>query len=100
VYPGRRLAGFPGAIPAPDLTAIPRSTRILALAGADDEAVGDEEARAIVAAPVRVPRSRRHFVLVTDDAVDDHRAPQRADEPARCAFWARLDRLIARARAR
>jgi acetyl esterase/lipase len=98
VYPGRRLPGFPGAIPAADLARIPPSTRILALAGAGDEAVGTEAARAIVAEAVRVPRSRRRFVLVTDEAVDDHRAPQRASEPARREFWARLDRLMAEAR--
>jgi acetyl esterase/lipase len=100
VYPGRRVRGLPGAIPAADLARTPPSTRILTLAGDDDEAVGDEEARAIVSASVRVPRSRRRFALVTDDAVDDHRAPQRADQPARREFWARLDRLIAEARAR
>ena len=99
VYPGRRLPGFPGAIPAADRRTIPPSTRILAVAGADDRAVGDDEARAIVAGAVRVPPPRRRFALITDEDADDHRAPQRADDAARRAFWARLDRLIAEARA-
>jgi hypothetical protein len=33
-------------------------------------------------------------VLIRDDAVDDHAAPQRSDAAARRTFWVALDRLI------
>lgn len=98
VYPGRRLRGFPGFIPRVDPARIPARTRVLAVAGADDVAVGDEEARALVAGATRVPRERRRFEEITDPEADDHSAPQRDDAAARRAFWRRLDRLIAAAR--
>lgn len=98
VYPGRRLRGFPGFIPPVDPSGIPARTRVLAVAGADDRAVGDIEARALVAGATRVPRDRRRFEEVTDPEADDHSAPQRDDEAARRAFWRRLDELIAAAR--
>jgi acetyl esterase/lipase len=99
IYPGRGLRGLPGRIPRADPAAVPPQTRILAVAGGGDTAVGDAEARAIVAMPERVPASRRRFEEITDPDVDDHRAPQRDDAAARRAFWRRLDRLIEVARA-
>lgn len=95
VYPGRRLRGFPGFIPQQDPSQIPARTQVLAVAGADDRAVGDAEARALVTGATRVPRERRRFEEITDPEADDHSAPQRDDEAARRAFWKRLDELIA-----
>jgi acetyl esterase/lipase len=98
VYPGRAILGYPGGIPAVDPDRIPRSTRIVALAGDADAVVGTEPARALVESASRVPRSRRRLVIVRNDAVDDHYAAERTGRAARQTFWRRLDRLIARAR--
>lgn len=90
LYAGRELAAAPGArIPAQDLAEIPRSTAVEAFAGDDDRVVGTRFARAIAR------DSGGRFTLVTDDAVDDHLGPQRADAASRRTFWAPLDRLIA-----
>ena len=94
VYPGRALEGFPLRIPAADATGIPRATRILALAGADDRTVGATTAREIVRDATSVPRARRTFRLVNDPRVDYHLAPLRTDAVARRTFWAPLDRLL------
>jgi pimeloyl-ACP methyl ester carboxylesterase len=97
-YPGRALPGLrvegllippvPGAL-------VPRRTRIVALAGADDRTVGTATARAIVAGATRVPRARRSYRLVTTPAADDHLAPQRPGPASRRVFWRALDRLLA-----
>jgi acetyl esterase/lipase len=87
VYPGRALSGV-FAMPAVDLGAVPAATRIEALAGDDDPVVGTAPARRLAR------EADGRYVLIRDDAVDDHTAPLRADAAARAAFWARLDRLI------
>lgn len=99
VYPGRRILGYPSGIPAADPSRIPSTARILALAGARDTVVGEEPARSLVASATQVPPSRRRLVRVTVPSVADHLAPTRDDTAARRAFWRRLDRLIAAARA-
>ena len=99
VYPGRRILGYPGGIPEADPARIPAITRVTALAGAGDTVVGEAPARALVARATGVPRARRRFVRVTAAAAADHLAPTRDDAAARRAFWRRLDRLIASARA-
>ena len=99
MYPGRRLRGVAAGIPEIAPAQIPASTRVVALAGAGDEVVGTAPARRIVASATRVPRARRTFVLIRDPAVADHLGPQRATAGSRRVFWARLDRLIAHARA-
>jgi acetyl esterase/lipase len=93
LYAGRALARFPDArIPEQDLDEIPPTTRVEVYAGDDDRVVGAGFARRIAR------RTGGRFVLVTDSAVDDHLAPQRADAASRRTFWAALDRLIAGAR--
>ena len=97
VYPGRAIIGTPG-IPAADPRRIPRSTRLLVLAGERDVVVGRGPGQQLVQMATRIPRTRRRFVLVRDAAVSDHLAPLRASRAARRAFWHRLDRLIDAAR--
>jgi len=89
-YPGRRLRGIPFFIPEQELEGV--DARVVALAGARDTVVGDDEARRIAR------EADGKFDLVTNPAVADHGAPQRADALARRTFWARLDELIAAAR--
>lgn len=89
LYAGRSLRGTPGRIPIQRLERIPRSTTLEAWAGDDDRTVGTAFAREIAR------RSSGRFRLVTDDEVDDHLAPQRADAPSRRTFWAAFDRLLA-----
>jgi alpha-beta hydrolase superfamily lysophospholipase len=98
-YPGRRLRGLPPHIPEIDPRRIPRATRLVALAGADDRTVGQAPARRIVATASRIPAARRRFVLVEDPALDDHLGPQRSTPAARRTFWAPLDALIRQTRA-
>ncbi len=90
VYPGRSLEGIPLTIPEVDPDRTPEGVRVVALGSARDLTVGTKVAR-------RIGRLGR-YVAVTDDRVDDHRAPTRDDAAARAAFWAPLDRLIVRAR--
>ena len=93
LYAGRALARAPGArIPAQALERIPPTTRVEAYAGDDDRVVGTRFARAIAR------RTGGRYTLVTDAAVDDHLAPQRADAASRRVFWTALDRLIAAGR--
>jgi hypothetical protein len=87
VYPGRGLPGV-FAMPPVDLAAIPASTHVEALAGDDDPVVGTEPARRLAR------EAGGRYLLIRDDAVDDHAAPLRSDPAARAAFWARLDGLI------
>ena len=65
------------------------------LAGTNDRVVGMRPARRLAR---RAGARRRQLVVIRDPAVSDHLGPQRADAPARRAFWARLDRLIRAAR--
>ena len=96
VYPGRGLEGLPFRIPEANPDGVPRDTRIVALAGADDRIVGTDVARDIVRDAKTVPRSRRTYRLVTDRRVDHHLAPLGSDAVARRVFWAPLDRLLRR----
>jgi len=93
VYPGRSLAGIPLAIPAVSARNIRPGTRVLALAGERDRLVGARVARQIARTAIRARVTLR---IVRDNAVDRHAAPARSDAAARRAFWAPLDRLIAR----
>jgi hypothetical protein len=92
VYPGRRIPGIPIGLPEARGD-VPRTTRVVALAGARDSVVGTSWAQRIAR------RAHGRYVLVTDPLVADHAAPQRFDAHARRAFWRPLDRLIRRARA-
>ena len=98
VYPGRGLRGVPLRIPEMDPAGIPRSTRIVALAGARDRIVGTTVAREIVDDATQVPRARRAYRLLKDPHIDHHLAPLRGDAAARRAFWGPLDRMIKQAR--
>ncbi len=98
VYPGGIIRGFPRPVPTPDSGALPSDTRLVVLAGANDRVVGDVPAAELVAGATRIPLARRRLVRVTDPAVDDHRAPERAGAAAQAAFWSRLDGLTAAAR--
>jgi acetyl esterase/lipase len=98
LYPGRTLRGIDTGIPEVAPGRIPRATRIVALAGADDATVGTAPAKRIVASATGVPRARRTYELIRDPAVSDHLGPQRATTASRRTFWRRLDALIARAR--
>jgi dienelactone hydrolase len=97
VQPGRGL-GLPLTIPRVDPRRIAASTRLVALAGADDRVVGTREARLAVRLATRIPPARKRYVLVTDRRADDHGAPLRDEAAARRAYWAPLDRLIRSAR--
>jgi len=92
-YPGRKLPRFDPRIPEEDLTRIPPTTEVLALAGADDVVVGATAARSLAR---QAPDAE--LVTIRDPGAADHRGPQRADPAARRAFWRPLDRLIRRAR--
>jgi acetyl esterase/lipase len=92
-YPGRKLPRFDPRIPEEDLTRIPPTTEVLALAGATDVVVGADAARSLVR---QAPDAE--LVTIRDPGASDHRGPQRADDAARRAFWRRLDALIRRAR--
>lgn len=101
VYAGRRVRGVPFfSIPAADGSRIAPDTEIESLGGADDRTVGTEAARAIVRDADRVAPARRRYVLIRDPAVAGHAAPLDSSPVARRTFWAGLDALIARARAR
>jgi len=91
-YPGRRLRGIPVSLPPVDPERIPAGTDVLALAGAADTVVGEDEARALAAA------TGGRFERIARPGVADHGAPLRADPLARATFWRRLDRLISAAR--
>lgn len=98
VYPGRALLDFPGGIPARNEGSISAETRLVVLAGANDQVVGTGPAAQIVERASAIPSSRRRLVRVTDPAVSDHYGPERSTKPARRAFWRPLDRLIRLAR--
>ena len=92
VYPGRKLSHLEVPIPTTDLMQIAPGTRLLALAGERDTAVGSGTARRIVLGAARAAASLR---IIRDDAVDEHSAPRSDGRAARRAFWAPLDALIA-----
>lgn len=94
VYPGRKLRHLEAPVPTVDLMRIAPGTRLLALAGERDTAVGSIAARRIVEAAARA-RARASLVTVRDDAVDLHRSPRSFSQAAQRTFWAPLDALIA-----
>ena len=98
VFPGRAILGYPGGIPAVDGRRIPTRTRLLVMAGTRDSVVGLQPARALLSSASRVPNRRRNLVVVRRPGVADHYAPTRSGPAVRRTFWARLDRLTARAR--
>jgi acetyl esterase/lipase len=95
VYPGRKLRHLKVPIPATDLAQIAPGTRLLALAGERDTAVGSGTARRIVQTATRAEATLR---IITDDAADEHSAPRRSNGAARRTFWAPLDALVAATR--
>ena len=92
VYPGRKLRHLKVPIPAVDLMQIAPGTRLIAMAGERDTAVGRGTARRIVAGAARADA---RLVIVRDDAVDRHRAPRTFSGAAQRTFWAPLDALVA-----
>lgn len=94
VYPGRAIRGYPGGIPVITPAAIAPGTRLVVMAGADDQVVGEGPALELFAAFQGIPLEHRRFARIIDPAVDDHRAPERAGARSRAAFWAPLDRLM------
>jgi acetyl esterase/lipase len=95
VYPGRKLRHLEVPIPTTDLAQIAPGTRVLALGGERDTAVGTGPARRIVQAATRADATLR---IVTDDDADQHSAPRRANGAAQRTFWAPLDALVAATR--
>jgi acetyl esterase/lipase len=98
VYPGRRIPGYPAGIPQVDPAHIGPRTELVAMAGSADVVVGQAPAQQLVADATAVPARRKRYVLVQRPGVADHYGPTRATRSARRVFWARLDRLIRRAR--
>ena len=94
-YPGRGLPNVPIRLPEVDPAAIPSRTRLIALYGADDRAVGSRTARRTI---VRARTFYERLIRVGDQAVDDHRGPQRAGPASRRQFWRRLDALVSAVR--
>jgi hypothetical protein len=97
IYPGRAIRDSPSGIPAQDLSRIPRSTRLVVMASADDHVVGDGPARELIEAAAGVPRERRRLVEVSRPAVTGHFAPVLDGPEVRRTFWTELDRLMGRA---
>ena len=98
VYPGRVILGYPGGIPEADPAQISARTELVAMAGSADVVVGQAPAQRLVADAIAVPAARKRYVLVRRAGLADHYGPTRSTRAARSVFWARLDRLIARAR--
>ena len=92
VYPGRKLSHLDVPIPTVDLMQIAPGTRVLALVGERDSAVGSGTGQRIVA---NAGRADAELVTIRDDAVDRHRAPRSSSAAAQRTFWAPLDALIA-----
>jgi len=100
-YPGRAFGpDAPAAIPEIPGRGIPAGTRVVALAGDDDDVVGTRWARRMIETATNVASGRRRYRLIGDDAVDDHQAPARTDAAARATFWRPFDELTAAARRR
>lgn len=90
-YPGRRFLGSRFGLPElVDLRGVPRSVRVLAVAGARDRTVGDVEARRIARL---VPGAGLRVLGGRDGA--DHLAPQRARGQR---FWRAFDALLSGSR--
>lgn len=98
VYPGRALLAYPEGIPAQDEGDLPPDMRLVVLAGAADEVVGEAPAQQVVDAASTLDPARRKLVEVTDPSVADHYGPERASSAARAAFWRPLDGLAELAR--
>jgi dienelactone hydrolase len=90
VYPGRSIGDSVQLEPV-DASDIAPRTRVLVLAGADDELVGTRWARRIARTATRAETTLR---IVRDPAVDDHAGPARSSPEARREFWKPLDRLV------
>jgi hypothetical protein len=95
-------AVFPaGPIPGVELLALPARVRALLQVGDRDSVAGRSGADQFLAWLARRPGGRQHLDLVRSSAGFSavHSAPKLASPPARRAFWAPLDTLIATARA-
>jgi len=93
VYPGRAIRDNP-PIPEADASQIAADTRIVVLAGASDDLVGEGPARELVAAATGVPPERRKLVVVDTPGADKHFDPVLDGPPVRREIWRRLDRLV------
>ena len=95
-------AVFPaGPIPGVELLALPARVRALVQVGDRDSVAGRSGADQFLAWLARRPGGRQHLDVVRSSAgfTAVHSAPKLASPPARRAFWAPLDTLIATARA-
>lgn len=94
IYPGRAIRGSAGGIPSQNLSQIPSATRLVAMASATDDVVGDGPAREIVAQATSIPPDRRFLLPVRSSRAADHFAPTQDTRAARAIFWRQLDRLM------
>lgn len=94
IYPGRVIRSGDEPIPLLDLSGIPAAARLVVMASATDDIVGDQPARELFQAATGIPPQRRRLVWVTDPVAADHFAPALATDPARRVFWRELDRLV------
>lgn len=96
-------AVFPaGLIPGAQLPALPPHVRVLVQVGDEDSVAGRSGADAFLGWLANRPGRRQRLEVVHSTAgfAAVHSAPKLASVPARRAFWAPLDRLIAAVRGR
>jgi acetyl esterase/lipase len=92
VYPGVRLQGWKESITVSDLAKIPSSTKIVVLAGADDQTVGEATARKIYGETAQVPG--RRLTIVTTPGLSEHGGPGYVTTSSKQTFWVPLDTLL------
>jgi pimeloyl-ACP methyl ester carboxylesterase len=84
-----------------DLSALPDTTRVLVVAGEDDDVAGVDAAREFLGLLRGLPAEQKELRLVAarGDLPADHDAPTLANRPVvRETYWYPLDRLVAAAR--
>lgn len=101
--PSAAVAIFPvGPIPGVPLDRIPARVRVLIQVGDRDAVAGRSGADAYWALLADHPAARKRYEIVRSgpSLIADHSAPKSSTPTARRTFWAPLDALVARARAR
>jgi acetyl esterase/lipase len=98
IYPGRIIRATSEPIPQVDPALIPSTVRLVVMASATDQIVGEQPARELFAAASAIPTSRRSFLQVRDRVAGDHFAPVLGSRTARRTFWRQLDRLLGSSR--
>jgi acetyl esterase/lipase len=92
VYPGVRLQGWTDSITVSDLSKIPASTKLVVLAGADDQTVGEATARKIYSETPQVAGHR--LTIVTTPVLSQHGGPGYVTTSSKQTFWVPLDSLL------